>query len=190
MNKEQLIKMGLTEEQADKVMESLDGNFVTKKRFDEVNTTNKQLKDDLKNRDQQLEELKKVDAAGLQAKIDQLQADNKAAKEKFEADLKQVQIDNAIEKALVASKAKNTATVKPLLDLKNVELDGETIKGLEDQLKKLKEADDTKFLFDAEEPNKPGFKGFKPGEKKDGKPGGEKPQSLADAVQMHFEKQK
>lgn len=40
MNKEDLIAMGLTEEQAKKVMDSLDGNFVTKVRFNEINEEN------------------------------------------------------------------------------------------------------------------------------------------------------
>ena len=39
MNKEDLIAMGLTEEQAKKVMDSLDGNFVTKARFNEIRKT-------------------------------------------------------------------------------------------------------------------------------------------------------
>ena len=37
MKKEDLIAMGLTEEQAKKVMDSLDGSFVTKARFNEIN---------------------------------------------------------------------------------------------------------------------------------------------------------
>lgn len=37
MTKEKLMEMGLTEEQANKVMEGLNGSFVTKTRFNEVN---------------------------------------------------------------------------------------------------------------------------------------------------------
>ena len=59
MNKEDLIAMGLTEEQAKKVMDSLDGNFVTKTRFNEVNEENKTLKSLFSDRDKQLEDLKK-----------------------------------------------------------------------------------------------------------------------------------
>ena len=51
MTKEDLIAMGLTEEQAKKVMESLDGNFVTKTRFNEVNEENKTLKKSVSDRD-------------------------------------------------------------------------------------------------------------------------------------------
>lgn len=187
MTKEQLIAMGLTEEQATKVMESLNGNFVTKKRFDEVNEANKQLEQDIKNRDKQLEELKKIDAEGLQAEIDKLQKENKAAKEKYEADLKKIQIDNAVEKALLAAKAKNVKAVKALLDLENAEFDGENIKGLDEQLKKLQESEDSKFLFNIETKKQPTFKGIKPGEKSDKTPGEGAPNSLAEAIKMHFQ---
>jgi hypothetical protein len=44
MNKEKLIEMGLTEEQATKVMQSLDGAFIPKHRFDEVNNDAKAAK--------------------------------------------------------------------------------------------------------------------------------------------------
>ena len=38
MTKEKLMEWGLTEEQANKVMEGLNGSFVTKARFNEINT--------------------------------------------------------------------------------------------------------------------------------------------------------
>lgn len=190
MTKEQLIAMGLTEEQASKVMESLNGNFITMKRFNELNETKKQLEKDIQTRDQQLEELKKVDAAGLQAEITRLQGENKTAKENFEAQLKQMQLDSAVEKALLAAKAKNVKAVKALLDLEKAELDGENIKGLDDQIKKLQEGEDSKFLFNVEDPgNKTKFKGIKPGEGTDGSGGNDtKPTSLAEAVQAHLTK--
>ncbi|MCI5996565.1 MAG: phage scaffolding protein [Blautia sp.] len=59
MKKEDLIAMGLTEEQAKQVMESLDGDFVTKTRFNELNEENKTLKQSVSDRDKQLENLKK-----------------------------------------------------------------------------------------------------------------------------------
>jgi hypothetical protein len=54
MNKEKLKEFGLTEEQADKVMGALDGAFVPKSRFDEVNTEKNQLKASVTERDAQL----------------------------------------------------------------------------------------------------------------------------------------
>jgi len=172
MKKEDFLKLGLTEEQAEKAAqasaEELKG-FIPKVRFDEVNDSKKQLEADIKTRDKQLNDLKAVDAEGLKAEIEKLQGENKTAKEKYEADLKNIQINNAVEKALTSAKAKNITAVKALLDLEKAELDGESIKGLESQLKKLQESEDSKFLFDVE--NKNTFKGTKPGERKDTTPG-------------------
>ena len=118
-----------------------------------------------------------------------MQDANKATQDAFEVKVKQIQIENAVEKALLVSKAKNIKAVKALLDLDNAELDGENIKGLEDQIKKLQEGEDTKFLFDIDDGNKQSFKGVKPGEAKDGGGSGNvKPTSLAEAIQSHLTK--
>lgn len=188
MKKEDFIKLGFTEEQAEKAAQAstdeLKG-FIPKARFDEVNDAKKQLEADIKTRDEQIDSLKKVDAAGLQAEIERLQGENKAAQEKYEADMKKIQIDAAVEKALLGAKAKNIKAVKALLDLEKAELDGENIKGLEDQLKKLTESEDSKFLFDVD--TKPKMTGVKPGERKDNAPGEvTAPTTLADAVKAHL----
>lgn len=192
MTKEQLIAMGLTEEQATEVMKSLDGNFVTKARFDEVNEANKQLKKDVAERDSQLETLKT--SAGtveeLKKQIDELQEKNKTDKANYEAQMKQMKLNNAVERSLTTAKAKNLTAVKALLAdfLQKAELDGDTVKGLDDEIKKLVEGEDTKFLFDVEtKPNNPIFKGVKPGEQTKTLPGETVPTTLADAVKMHFE---
>lgn len=164
MTKEQLIAMGLTEEQADKVLSASAEemkNFIPKARFDEVNNANKDLKQQITDRDKQLDDLKKLDPEKLQAEITKLQGENKTAQEKHEAQIKQMQIDGAVDKALTAARARNPKAVKALLDLDNAELDGENVKGLDDQIKKLTESDDSKFLFGSEEGS---FKGTKPGE--------------------------
>jgi len=192
MKKEDLIKLGLDEEMAQKVADAfaeyLKG-FIPKSRFDEVNEAKKKLEQDIKTRDEQLEELKKIDAAGLKAEIEKLQQENKAAKEKHEAELKQIQINNAVEKALLTAKAKNIKAVKALLNLETIKVDEDgNIKGLDEQIKKLQQNEDSKFLFDiTEEPKQKQFKGFKPGENRDGLPE-TKPNSLAEAVKLYFQK--
>ena len=166
MKKEDLIKLGLTEEQAEKVAEAfaeeLKG-FIPKFRFDEVNEAKKKLEEELKNRDKQLEELKKIDVEGLKAQIEKLQKENQDAKKQYEAELSQVRLNNAIEMALVASKAKNIKAVKALLDLSKIKLDGENLIGFKEQVDVLKQADDSKFLFEETQSN-PQFKGLKPAE--------------------------
>lgn len=162
MKKEILIAMGLTEEQADKVLEGFKG-YVPKIRFDEVNETKKTAEAQLAERDKQLEALKKQsgDAEALKAEIEKLQGENKAAATKYAADLKAMQINNAVEREFVAAGAKNIKAVKALLnDLDKAELDGDTVKGLADQIKKLQEDEGSKFLFG--EARKLGVKGMTP----------------------------
>jgi len=192
MKKEDLLKLGLDEATAQKVAdasnEELKG-FIPKTRFDEVNDSKKQLEKDIAARDTQLETLKNStgDVEAMKKSITDLQTQNTTEKANYEAQLKKLQIDNAVEKALIAAKAKNPKATKALLDLENAEFEGDAIKGLEEQLKKLQEGEDSKFLFDIQSSNKQQFKGFKPGESGDGKPGaGTSPTSLAEAVKMHF----
>lgn len=192
MKKEDLIKLGLDEESAQKVAdasnEELKG-FIPKVRFDEVNESKKQLDKDIAARDTQLEALKNStgDVEAMKKSITDLQTQNTTEKANYEAQLKKLQIDNTVEKALTGAKAKNVKAVKALLNLETAELEGDSIKGLDEQLKKLQEGEDSKFLFDVQTSNKQQFKGFKPGESGDGKPGaGTQPSSLAEAVKMHF----
>lgn len=168
MKKEDLLAMGLTEEQADKVMDGLNGDFVTKSRFNEVNTELKAARTALSERDKQLEELKKVDSAALQAQIAQLQTDNKQKDADYAAQLKALKISNAVELALTGAKAKNNTAAKALLAdfISKAELtDDGTVKGLADEVKKLAENEETAFLF--EKAAAGGFKGAKPAEKGD-----------------------
>ena len=62
MKKEQLLELGLTEEQAEQVLnlhkDTLAG-FIPKDRFDEVNDTKKDLEKQIRDRDEQVEDLKK-----------------------------------------------------------------------------------------------------------------------------------
>jgi hypothetical protein len=192
MKKEDLIKLGLDEVTATKVAdasnEELKG-FIPKMRFDEVNESKKQLEKDVVARDVQLETLKNStgDVEAMKKSITDLQTQNATDKANYEAQFKKLQIDSAVEKALIGAKAKNIKAVKALLDLEKADLDGESIKGLDEQLKKLQEGEDSKFLFDVQSSNKQQFKGFKPGESNDKTPGaGTQPTSLAEAVKMHF----
>ena len=156
MTKESLMAMGLTEEQATKVMEGLNGSFVTKTRFNEVNEELKTAKATISDRDTQLETLKKsgADATALQEQITQLQTEN-AAKDKAHAEeIQKIKMDNAVDKALTDAKAINPATVKPLLAafLEKAVLDDDgTIRELADEIGKLAKTEGTSFLFKADD---------------------------------------
>ena len=171
MNKEDLLKLGLSEEQAEKVLsvnaEQLKG-FIPKSRFDEVNNTKKQLEKDLKDRDVQLENLKNSsgDLETMKQTIENLQRDNKVAKDNFEAELAKFKLESAIDNTLLSSNAINTKAVKALLDMGRIKLDGEVLIGINEQIEALKTAEDSKMLFKTAEskPKEPNFSGVKPGE--------------------------
>nr|DAO87957.1 MAG TPA: minor structural protein [Caudoviricetes sp.] len=171
MNKEDLIAMGLTEEQAKKVMDSLDGNYVTKTRFNEVNEENKTLKKSVSDRDKQLEDLKKSsgDNEELKKQIETLQQENANQKKAHEAEMTQLRLDNAIDAALTAAGAKNIKAVRALLDTSKVKVgeDGK-LTGFDDLLSAVQKSDS--YLF-AEKQQKQNFKGFQPGASGNVKPG-------------------
>ncbi len=180
-----MLKLGLDEETAEKVAaastEELK-NFVPKSRFDEVNTAKKAAEDAVKDRDKQIETLRT--SAGtvddLKNQIAALQADNKAKDDQHAKEMKQLQVDNAVNSALTAAKAKNLKAVKALLNLTDAELaDDGTVKGLADQIKALTEAEDSKFMFDSA---KPRMKGAKSGEDGSNDEGGN-----ADPSKMSYE---
>lgn len=165
MNKEELLAMGLTEEQAKKVMDSLDGNFVTKVRFNEINEENKTLKKSVSDRDKQLEDLKKSsgDNATLQQQISDLQKQNTEQQKAHDEELAKLKVDNAVEIALSGAKAKNGKAVKAMLDMSKVKLgeDGK-LSGLDEQLEALKKSDG--YMFDVQEQTQQQqFTGFQPG---------------------------
>lgn len=149
MTKEQLIALGLTEEQADKVIAGF-GTMIPKSRFDDINEAKKQLEQQIKDRDTQLEDLK-AKATGndeLKAQIEELQAKNQQIQEEYETKIQKQQFDFALESALRDAKAKNPKAVRALLDTEAIKfVDGKLV-GLEEQLKALKETDDYLFVPD------------------------------------------
>lgn len=164
MKKEDLIAMGLTEEQAKKAMDSIDGNFVTKARFNEVNEENKTLKKSVSARDKQLEDLKKSsgDNAALQQQISDLQKANADQQKAHETELNQLKLDNAVEVALSGAKAKNSKAVKAMLDMAKVKIgeDGK-LSGFDEQIEALKKSDG--WMFDTDQQTQQQFTGFQPG---------------------------
>lgn len=171
MNKEELMKLGLSEEQTEKVLsvnaEQLKG-FIPKSRFDEVNNTKKQLEKDLKDRDVQLENLKNSsgDLETMKQTIENLQRDNKVAKDNFEAELAKFKLESAIDTTLLSANVINTRAVKALLDMDKIKLDGDVLIGINEQIEALKNAEDSKMLFKVTETKQkePNFSGVKPGE--------------------------
>lgn len=194
MNKEDLLKLGLTEEQAEKVLsantEQLKG-FIPKARFDEVNNAKKQAEKDLSERDKQLETLKNStgDVETLKQTIETLQNENKAAMDKYNAELAEIKLAGAVDTALLGADVLNVKAVKALLDMSKIKMDGDVLLGINEQIESLKKAEDSKMLFKAVEVGKqkgPNFAGVKPGEGNTGNGESNAPKSLADAIMAKF----
>lgn len=168
MKKEDLVKLGLEDEIAEKVAaasaEELK-NYIPKARFDEVNTAKNHAEEQVKERDKQIESLKSAsgDAEKLKKQIEDLQEDNKKKDAAHKAEINSLKLSNAVDSALSAAKAKNVKAVRALLNLEDAKLseDG-TVKGLAEQIQALQSAEDSKFLFEAS--TKPKLKGAKAGE--------------------------
>lgn len=174
MKKEDLIAMGLTEDQAKKVMDSLDGNFVTKARFNEINEENKTLKQSVADRDKQLEDLKKSsgDNAELKKQIETLQQQNADQKKAHDAEMAQLKLDNAIDAALTAAGAKNIKAVRAVIDTSKMKLNEDgTVEGLPDAIKAVQKSDS--YMFNTVQQKQQTFKGFQPGASGEVKPGTE-----------------
>ena len=145
MTKEQLIALGLTEEQATKAAEAsaeeLKG-FIPKSRFDEVNEANKQLKTTAKEHEAQLETLKKSagDNAELQKQITTLQADNTKKDQDYQTQIKDMTLSNAI-KTAISGKVHDEDVAAGLFDKSKLILgDDGKVTGLDEQLKGLQES--------------------------------------------------
>lgn len=155
MNKEELLALGLTEEQAEKVLAETE-----------------RLQKTLKERDKQLEGLKKAsgDNAELQSQITALQQQNAEQQKAHKAELAQLKLDNAIDNALTAAGAKNLKAVRALLDMEKLQLgDDGKLTGWPEQLEALQKSDG--YLFAAQQP--PAFRGFQPAAGSDGVPAGQ-----------------
>ena len=169
MNKQQFLDLGLTEEQATKAeaesKKELE-TYVPKTRFNEENDAKKDLEKTIKERDTQLETLKKStgDNEELKKQIETLQADNKKKDDDYQEQIKELQISNAI-KLAITDKAQDADLVASLFDKSKLIVgDDGKITGLEEQLKVIKEGKPFLFKEDTQQQQQQqnNFKGVEP----------------------------
>ena len=152
MTKEELKALGLNDEQADKIVEDYGKNFVAKSQFNAKNDELKALKAERQTARAELDKLKADNAnnAELVKQLDELKAAQAKREEEYAAQVEQMKLDAAVDRALIAAKAKNTKAARVLLDMSAVKLDGEKISGLEEQIEALKTSDGYLFEQDAQ----------------------------------------
>lgn len=179
MKRKFLEDLGLTREQVDSIMTE-NGRDIEAAKSD-YETLKQQLDAQaaqMAERDAQLETLKKSagDNEALTKQIADLQAENTAAKEKYESDMKELKIITAI-KLAVGESAQDADLVAGLFDKSKLILseDGK-VTGLEEQLKSLKK--EKAFLFKEEKPQQPQLKGGKPVEGSGAPPAEKKPSEM------------
>lgn len=151
--KDKLVKLGLSDELAQKVVDNfgdiVDGVYVTKERFNEVNKEKKNLETQLGERDKQLDDLKKNNESNenLKKTIQDLQAANKTAKEEADKALAAERKSNAIKLELMG-KVHNPDVVMNMLKMDDIIMDdnGKVKSGLKEALKTLKQTDNYLFI--------------------------------------------
>lgn len=144
---EELLKqLGITDDKVEAATAAikayLDGEYVPKGRFNEVNTAKKALEEQLTVRNKEMKALQKQaegakDVEGLQKQISELTEKQKADQVEYESQLKKLKLDNAI--ALqIADKAQDVDIVSGLInrDKLIVNEDG-SITGLTEQVEAL-----------------------------------------------------
>jgi hypothetical protein len=152
MNKEELIKLGLSEEQADSVIKGY-GKMVPITRLNDKIEELRVANETIGERDNQIADLipKAAGNENFQNEITQLQQANKTAKEQYETELAETRLINAM-KLFLTGKVHNVDIAISQLDKSKVVLDesGNVKEGLEDQFTALKES--MPFLAIQEEP--------------------------------------
>lgn len=152
MKTEELLKeLGVSEEKYDSARKALnsflDGAYVPKSRFNEVNEEKKTLTASLAERDKQLEGLKtaKGSVEELTAKIKSLQEENKKAMEEAALRFEKLRLSDAI-KMEIMDTAQDVDIVAGLFDQSKIVLgkDGK-LTGLDEQLANLEKT--KPFLF-------------------------------------------
>lgn len=155
MKRSFLKDLGLDAEIIDQIMDE-NGKDINKAKAD-LETVKEQLataQGTIKERDTQLEELKKVDVNGLQEKINELQEANKNAQKEYDEKISEIKLSNALKNNI--TDAQDFDLVCSLLDRTKLKLEEDgKINGLEEQLKPLRESKGFLFKNDS---NPSGFK--------------------------------
>lgn len=152
---EELIKMGLSEKDANAVLEGIkksDEGKIPLSRLNEVIKERDGYKTQLNTLQTDLNNLKieSKDNETLKNEILNLRNENEKNNLQFKEEFKKLKIENAIEVALMDAKVKNPKAVKPFINLSDILLteDGKNVVGLKEQIDKLKEDEATSFLFE------------------------------------------
>lgn len=164
MKRKFLEDLGIEKEAIDKIMDENGKDIESAKAdYDAIKAERDAANTTIAERDKQLKELRDStkDNEELTQKIADLEQKNKDDAAKHKAELDEFKINAAVEKALANYKAKTPKAVKAMLDMEKIKLDKDgNVTGIDEQIKAIAEAEDTKYLFDSAVPK---LKGAQPG---------------------------
>lgn len=151
MTKEFLKNLGLIDEVIDSII-SENGKDIEAEKKKTIETTTKleEANKQLKEANNTIKDLKKnnVDNEALQAKVKEYEENIKSQKADYEAKVRNLTLDAAIEKALTVAKAKHIDLLSSKIERDKLIINNDnTITGLDEQLNNLKE--NYKDLFEA-----------------------------------------
>ncbi len=187
MTKEQLMALGLTAEQADKVLvahtETMK-SFVPRSRLDEEAEKVKGLNAQLAARDKDITDLKTAAGKGTEAEkqLSDLQAKYKADTDALNEQIAKTRLDAALDVAILGAKGRNPKAIKALIDTSKLKLkDDGTVDGLD--LAALQKSDPYLFTVEKTDPAGPGYTPPAGGDQK------AQPKTLQEAVAQALQNQ-
>lgn len=147
MKKEELIALGLTDEQATSVF-ALNGKDIeaTKAKFADY----EDIKAQLSEANKAIEDFKGMDIESVKKSAEEYKAKFEQAEADATKKLSELQFNHALEAALSGAKSKNTKAVRALLDMDGLKQNGDDIVGLKEQLEKIKT--ENSYLFEDDTP--------------------------------------
>lgn len=163
MNREELEKIGLTEEQIDKVMK-IKSNSITErdnkieelsKDLDTVTTERNDLKTQLKNANTEIQSYKDMDIDGIKQKINDWETkyneDTKALQEKLDKKDYDYKVKEKVSGLKFTSESAKKAFISDLTN-KGLKVENDNLLGFDDFVKEYKQSDPGAFVPD-EDPN-------------------------------------
>ena len=177
MKKEELTALGITDEQAAKVLElhGTEQNAV----FAKLTETEAKLAAAEKNAAELTEKVKAFDGVD----VDALKKSAAEWESKYNADIAKAKVENAVALELTKAGAKDVDLAKHLIDTSILKLDGDKVVGLSEQLEKAKT--EKAFLFGGDVPTENLPKVNTAGDHKSAVPASE-PVTLAGALKEHY----
>lgn len=153
MNRKFLEELGLEKDQINAIMNKNGEDLEAQgKRLAEKDAKIGELENNIKERDKDIEELKNATDKVSKEDYEALQNKYKELEKTSKENVANVTKNFLVDKILSSSKAKNVDVLKKQIDFDKVTLDGEEIKGLNEQIEALQKSDS--YLFNVEEPNK------------------------------------